>query len=744
MKSKILLGQEDHLEQDPRYFLQNAEKAMKGDISRGLVELITNSDDSYGRIEDKGKRVDGGILIAIERRRKGKCSLIKVHDRAQGMSLDEMVSKLKRVGGLTSGFMETRGRVRGLMGRGSKELVVFGRIHYQSIKDGSYSEIQIYKPNIFKPTDERKATDEDRKKLGIQRGNGTVVTLEVEQKFRIPIHAVLVAKLAKFYSLRDVASSPQRKFFLKDLSGGNNKPSLIQYNYPEGETVLDEEFKVPGYEKAFYHLLIKCAPEKIEMTNDSFQECGILIKSSYAIHEITFFNRELENDSHAEFYFGKLTCPFIDDLVVDYEHRAQNKQPTNEDNPLRIIDPLRSDGLVKEHPFTRAVFQDAAKKFKFIIDREKEKEQQEIRKIENKKTTERLRKLGTEASKFLKLKLGELEEEIPFVPSGVPSGGLAVIPQGAKILKGTEKAFSIIARPVLDKTEKFISISSVSEGISVSTNRVELFERDAETIGNTFSIKGVELVDSAVVNLEWGTVKAQIEVSVISEREQRELLENLAFEKPQYNIKEGFEKTILLLAKFPEFIWKETIAHITSDNPQIVVLGHNPLLKYDPVKKMAVAEVKLLGRKLHARGIVQASVNGVFAQTAIKIVQKEEPGVKIEIKVVDEDLGDQRAVWSVNLLKIAGRYPTIKRYLGKPEEFLGQDTLHFRMLLAELIADNVARKILELESIREKEKYSNFDVSRFYKQHRKYTNEFLSIAHKIQIPEKDLGTSTNT
>jgi len=739
MKSKVLLGQEDHLEQDPRYFLQNAERAMRGDIIRGLVELITNADDSYGRIEDKGKKADGGILIAVERKRKGKNSLIKVYDRAEGMVLEEMVKNLKRIGGLTSGFMETRGRVRGLMGRGSKELVIFGRARYESIKDETYSEIQIYKPDIFKPITKRKVTSEDRKRLSILRKNGTVVTLEVEPKFKVPTHTILVEKLRKFYSLRDITSSSQRKLSLRDLKNKDNKPSHIQYNYPEGETVLDEEFEVPGYKKASYRLLIKRTPGKMEMTNDPFQECGVLIKSSYAIHEITFFKREIESDHHAEFYFGKLSCPFIDDLVVDYELRSQNKQPTNEDNPLRIIDPLRSEGLVKEHPFTKALFQDAVKKLKHIIDREREKEQEKIRKIENQKTTKRLKKLAGEAGKFLKLKLGELEEETPFDSSGLPAGGIVVIPPGAKILKGTEKTFSIIAKPILEQTEKFVSISTISENIAISSNRVELFERDAKTIGNTFSIKGLELTSSAVVTLEWGTIKTQIEVSVISERDQRELLENLAFEKPHYNIKEGREKIILLLAKFPEFISEETVAHITSSNPQIVVLGHNPLLKYNPTKKIAIAEVKLLGRKLYAKGLVQAKVNSFSTQTTVKVVQKEKPGVKLEIRVVDEDLGDQRAVWDGHLLKIAGRHPTIKRYLGRPEEgFPDQDSLHFRMLLAELVADNVARKVLELESIREKERYSSLDVTRFYRQHRRYTNEFLEVAHKIQLPENEL------
>jgi len=56
---------------DPRYKRQNMERAMRGKIERGLVELITNSDDSYRDLEEKGKPVSGKIRIEIERRKKG-------------------------------------------------------------------------------------------------------------------------------------------------------------------------------------------------------------------------------------------------------------------------------------------------------------------------------------------------------------------------------------------------------------------------------------------------------------------------------------------------------------------------------------------------------------------------------------------------------------------------------------------------------------------------------------------------
>jgi translation initiation factor 1 (eIF-1/SUI1) len=66
------------------------ERAMGGRIERGLVELVTNSDDSYCNLEDEGKRTSGKIRIEIERRKTGQPSTVIVLDKAEGMNRLEM------------------------------------------------------------------------------------------------------------------------------------------------------------------------------------------------------------------------------------------------------------------------------------------------------------------------------------------------------------------------------------------------------------------------------------------------------------------------------------------------------------------------------------------------------------------------------------------------------------------------------------------------------------------------------
>ena len=83
-----------------RAFHQDAMEAMRGDIVRGLIELITNSDDAYVAC-DSGAA--GKIIIEVEHRRNQPWSVV-ARDRATGISAQDMISKITRLGGRTSGF----------------------------------------------------------------------------------------------------------------------------------------------------------------------------------------------------------------------------------------------------------------------------------------------------------------------------------------------------------------------------------------------------------------------------------------------------------------------------------------------------------------------------------------------------------------------------------------------------------------------------------------------------------------
>ncbi|MFH1626419.1 MAG: hypothetical protein ABID54_14870 [Pseudomonadota bacterium] len=352
LKNKVPLEWE--LFTDPRYKRQNMERAMRGRIERGLVELVTNSDDSYRNMEEEGKQASGKIRIEIERRKMGQPSTVMVRDRAEGMNRQQMFEKLGTLGKRTSGFEKGKAR-RGLHGRGARDVAAFGTVHFESIKDAEYNHLVI-PPSLkcnFKGDRPEKVTNETRQRLGIQKGNGTVVTIDVESRFRIPQHETLLKDFSRYYSLRDLFSNPGREVTLADLN--KKRESRLIYKYSIGELAYDGQVEIPDYPKANARLVVYKHSTPFEQDIIPCRE-GILVKSEAAIHDSTYFG--LESEAVSWRLTGHLFCEYIDQLIREYENEEE-ANPDNPNhpahNPQRLLDPFR-DGLILEHPFARALY----------------------------------------------------------------------------------------------------------------------------------------------------------------------------------------------------------------------------------------------------------------------------------------------------------------------------------------------------------------------------------------------------
>jgi len=129
------------LEYADRVAVQQADQAIRKDVVRAAVELITNCNDSYQRMEDAGIEATGRIVIEVERRHSN--SVLRVADNAEGMTEGDMDTKVGKYGEATSGFKEGRS-VRGLWGRGLKDSF-FGLGHgsVSSIRDGKFARCSL-------------------------------------------------------------------------------------------------------------------------------------------------------------------------------------------------------------------------------------------------------------------------------------------------------------------------------------------------------------------------------------------------------------------------------------------------------------------------------------------------------------------------------------------------------------------------------------------------------------------------
>jgi hypothetical protein len=380
-----------------RAFHQDATEAMRGDIIRALIETITNSDDAYG--EKNGK-----IRIEIEHRR-GPWKVI-TRDRAKGMSAAQMREAFAILGGRTSGF-ESGASVRGNLGRGAKDLAAFGTVVFESISDDKYSKLTL-EPNgeyILDPQD-RKADTAIRELLGIHRGNGTAVTMNVADNIRCPLHAKLAERLSKHYQLRDILSDPRREVTLVNV--GKDKGITLRYAYPSLPIVFQGELAIPGYPEATAAVTIYRNEERYDDSpSEDSRPAGLLIKGRRAIYESTLFR--FESHPMAGWFSGRVECPYVDQLASEYDRRLLAGERQDDRNPIPVIT-RRRDGLQPTHPFYKALATVVEKPLGELI-REEEKKARESSGHESSKMRRTLDALGRDLARLIDEDLRELEEE---------------------------------------------------------------------------------------------------------------------------------------------------------------------------------------------------------------------------------------------------------------------------------------------------------------------------------------------
>jgi hypothetical protein len=729
-----------------RYKRQNMERAMRGKIERGLVELITNSDDSYRDLEDIGKQVSGKIRIEVERRKKGQSNTVIVRDRAGGMNRAEIYKKLGELGKRTSGFEKGKAR-RGLHGRGARDVAAFGTVHYESIKEGEYNHL-IIPPSLtcsFKEPS-KKATQEVRKNLGIPKGNGTVVTIEVEKRFKIPQHGkTLLENFHRYYSLRDILSNPARKVTIVDLNKDREDPLIYRFS-EGGEVVFDDKIIVPDYPDGVAHLVICKHSDFFEQDTLPYRE-GVLVKSAAAIHDCTYFGLEAEPFSWR--FTGKLRCEFIDKLVREYDDR-EDANPDNpnhpENNPTRLLDPSR-DGLIFEHPFVQALYKKCKQKLKPFIEELKAAEEPHKRDVTDDNLDKKLNNLSKEISKVFEKKVKEFEEEIPPELTdeppikGLPIG-LHIIPrEEIAIITNQPKTFSIIVKhyEALEASLPVNIISSDPEDVKVRISPVFLkkFLEDGKVGRTTFTVESSKVGTEAFIEARYGGYDNLVLVKVVKPPSLPELPEGFFFEKPLYHLRINKEKTLNLRLKTSTKLNSQAIVEITSDHPEIVIKGGGRFeLRETKELGVLIGKCKILGRQLNAKGEITARVEGFKSAKTHVIVEERSVGGGLKFDPVEEHFGSVRYKWEGSLLKIGAKHPSIRKYLGIPTEegYPGKKSPLYHSVLAEVIAEALAFRILEIQFKREGQEGMLDYVSTDTYYH-KHFSEFLTITHKNLVTE---------
>jgi hypothetical protein len=330
-------------------------------IEKALVELITNSDDSYSRLERAGAPVTGRIHIMYERHQAG--AVLMVSDQAEGMSF-EKASRILTYGGAHSPLSRGEGDGRGYFGRGLKQ-AVFGLGHgwIEAIRDGRFSRIDIFRGEdagyLYDDGGaDRAALPADYRRLGIA-DSGTRVTIVIDSPHvTISQYASTLQSLSDNVYLRDVLHRRSVEFT-------NGRPGVESYR---SEAVAFEEppaillvgpdqpafFAFEGQEYPFTVTLkrakdVELTPKGDERTN------GLVVVSGMAVLDCQLF--EYENQVGTEYLFGAVRCAALTEMLG---------------RGMAIISDER-EGLNLKDPFVAAFSQAVGRLISGCVRAEKEK-----------------------------------------------------------------------------------------------------------------------------------------------------------------------------------------------------------------------------------------------------------------------------------------------------------------------------------------------------------------------------------
>jgi len=724
---KVRVGDTWMVEYTGRAFNQDAQEAMSGDIVRGLIELITNADDAYaeGAVSEVGK-----ISISVDRSRGADWSVV-VRDRAIGMSATELVEKITRLGGRTSGFERGESR-RGNLGRGAKDVAAFGEVTFESIRDHRYARLLLRQDgNSTLEADER-ATASHRETMGVPRGNGTSVTIRARAGVRCPRRDTLKTRLSGHYQLRDVLSDPARRVDLHMVNSSTTDSLIYHYPAVAATPTFEADLAIEGYPEAKAHLRIWRLPDRCDEGPESAtRPSGVLIKGKRAIYDNTLFG--FENKPSAGWFGGKLECAFIDELARQHDDRLAAGAPLDPRNNVPIIS-RRRDGLVPNHPFARALKAAAEAPLGRLIAEEEARARDEAH-IEDDRARLALDRLARELGQLINDELREIEAEDVTGPGSGIVPPIRLVPESAYAYLGEDRTLSAIVRADIAAPGDSVEVTADPEGVVEILDtgpRLAAHPRNPDLLITQVRLRPIDASSTIISASGAGhTAEAIVEVreSRPIERIEIEPPETLEFEQPTYRVGLNREKSVVIRAPAQLVASVGATAVVSSSHDGVAVRTPTVELKLDEEFEFYRGVARVEGRTLGASATVRASLSEISTTTRVVVTQKEE-GVRYKIKLVDEDMNPYRAVSDVvtdettgeqlRLLKVWVRHPSLRPVLDTD----GVHSRAARLVIAEAVADVAARLVVR-ELYRKRRGLEEFTADRLYLEHYRRVTRFL-------------------
>jgi len=699
-------------------FEQDSGLAMKNDVVRAAVELLTNADDAYSRAN-----MTGDIEIIVHRSsKKGDPVTIVVRDRATGLDPLAMEENFTVLGGDKSGFAEGED-VRGLFSRGSKDTAWFGSTLFETVKDGVYTRIHLDHSGNWE-SDSEPATDDHRDRVGVSAdGNGLSATMFItRQDTRVPELPDLVDRLANHVQLRQVTVTQQ--VTIKEFRDGKLKQSRpVVWEAPKSTAVFDEDIDVPGYD-CTARLVVNRLEERSDGPVTEYSTHGIVVRGGRAAYVNSMFG---QSGQATALVHGTLTCPKIDDLIRSFgkEDAADPK------NPIRLVSRSR-DGLEETHPFMRALTVAVLEKLKPIL-AELEPKPAEAGSPELRKDLDTFARLLAEEMK------SDLDEDDDTgVGGNLPTAAnpIIVIPPVARVRKGSKGTLTVLVHEGSAGADGLsVSVSSPVCTLDGKPTTMKQHATFAETLVCQVRLEGVSIGSASVVvsakskPSEAGTAEVVVHDSDPGEKEPT----TLEWKSKSMSVTTGKTRSVRLRAPLSLAPTGELVANVTLESSNIRLEDDTVTLKLT-TKGWLEARVRVTGLS-HDKSTskIVAKAAGKTAEGTIRTtVPSPLDGLNIVPELVDQFAGPLRGVIVVedSLLKLVmyGRHRGLASRLGpirKDGSYERDTELDTLAVIAEVMALVASDHVLKIKVNRNPSFFQ--DIDKILYERMKLVDRYLRI-----------------
>tara|TARA_B100000674_G_scaffold495823_1_gene524311 strand:- start:744 stop:2864 length:2121 start_codon:yes stop_codon:yes gene_type:complete len=666
---------------NPRAFEDGQGSAMKNDLIRGLIELITNSNEAYGNNP-------GPIDIFLDGKK------IKIIDYGTGI---EDLEKSLEQGGMSANFHNDK-TSRGRHGRGLKDVPILaenGSFILETVKRNT----QEYFKVKWKTSAEIEGDTEDvltskpipRNLNNKLKEGGTSITFKIKKRVRNSQPASLEKKLPSHIEMRDLLNQREVNFHVKD-----NKTTLKNPFQNTKKTLLHEEkLQLAGfedYEKKYGEASFSL--HRLENASDDlnvYSEAGIVLKGN----GVSYNNDDFGFKNFPEMYYlsGEIDIPFIDALYKDY---LENKENPNENNTINIVTIMR-EGLEPAHPLYKQIEILLKPILQTNIDQIKGENANKV--YENSKNLKQASKVFSKIAKSLDFDddNGPVENIIEFRP---PFLKIAV----------EDKAHASLV------TDKTIHVEGDSVTFSTKSKNINILETDKkltphlknpELLSTTIEVEAMEL-GQAKISAESKGIEAYLEIEV-SEPVPTRSIDYFQFENKSYSIPEGINSTknITVLVPLKEFDKTSPYVILNIKDPELFTLKENTSeLTYNTKYDCYAAEFQINNTKYaesKISSVIIAEYKNEKTRASLKVSDITPTSPELDIKFNPAPYqGNDRVTYrpatetSPKIYEVNLQHPVVRQVINKEPQLEHLNGDFERSFISEIILDRIIRsKIME-------------------------------------------------